>query len=145
MKQLTILILSIFIFCGMFFFGCENCNCFCAAYDAEELKLNDTLELRYRELYCNSEHDFRLSFDSLGDGRCPIGAYCIWEGNAHIDFIIKQEGRSEQTFTLNTIEGFLTDTTVNGIRFELIDLFPYPEVDKDYSLDDYVLQVYISD
>ena len=144
MRQKVIVGVFVFLLTAILYSGCDNCNCFCAAYDAEDLKLNDTIELSYRELYCNSEHEFRLSFDSLGDGRCPIGAYCIWEGNAHVDFIIKQEGRSEQIFTLNTFAGFLTDTTVNGIRFELIDMLPYPVVDKDYQLDDNILQILVS-
>jgi hypothetical protein len=145
MRQKVIFGLFVFFLSAILYSGCDNCNCFCSAYDAEDLKLNDTIELRYMELYCNSEHEFRLSFDSLGNGRCPIGAYCIWEGNAHVDFIIKQEGRSEQTFTLNTHTNFLIDTVVNGIRFELIDMLPYPEVDKDYSLDDYLLHILVSD
>ncbi len=145
MRQKNFIALLIFLLSASLYYGCENCNCFCAAYDAEDLKLNDTIELRYRELYCNSEHEFRLSFDSLGDGRCPIGAYCIWEGNAQVDFILKQEGRSEQIFTLNTHNNFLNDTVVNGIRFELIDMLPYPVVDTDYQLDDYILHILVSD
>ena len=39
----------------------------------------------------------------------------------------------------------LTDTLVNGLRFELIDLLPYPEVKRDYQLDDYTLHLLISD
>jgi hypothetical protein len=34
---------------------------------------------------------------------------------------------------------------INGIRYELIDVLPYPEVDQDYQLDDYTLQLIISD
>lgn len=99
----------------------------------------------YSELYCNSEHEFRFSFDSLSDGRCPIGMICLWEGNARVKLIIQQPGKSISTFWLNTFDGFLTDTTVYGIRYELIDLLPYPEVDKDYSLDDFILHFKIND
>ena len=93
----------------------------------------------------NSGCDFRLSFDSLSDGRCPIGMLCLWEGNARIDLVLKYKGEDATRFTLNTFSGFLSDTVVKDIRFELIDLFPYPEVDKDYQLDDYILQIHISD
>ncbi len=144
MRHLPFIALLIFLLSASLYYGCENCNCYCSDYDVEELLLNDTVDLKYSAAYCNPEYEIRLSFDSLGDGRCPIGAYCIWEGNAHVDFIIKQEGRSEQIFTLNTFAGFLTDTTVNGIRFELIDMLPYPIVNKDYQLDDYILQILVS-
>ena len=147
MRQKTFIAIFIFLLSAFLYSGCElfQCNCYCSNYAADELPLNETVELNYSEPYCNSEHEFRLSFDSLSDGRCPIGAMCIWEGNASVKLIIKQEGKSDNTFWLNTFDGFLTDTTVNGIRFELIDLLPYPEIDKDYQLDDYILQLHISD
>lgn len=39
----------------------------------------------------------------------------------------------------------LNDTVANDLRFELIDVLPYPEADKDYQLDDYILLMHISD
>lgn len=147
MRQKTIFAISVLLLFALLISGCElfQCDCYCSNYAAEELTLNETVDLKYSELYCNSEHVFRLSFDSLSDGRCPIGMLCLWEGNARIKLIIQQPGKSTNTFWLNTFDGFLTDTTVYGIRYELIDLLPYPEVDKDYQLDDYILKMRISD
>jgi len=147
MRKKTFITIFIFLLSAFLYSGCElfQCDCYCSNYGAEDLTLNETAELKYSELYCNSEYEFRLSFDSLSDGRCPIGAMCVWEGNARVKLIIKQEGKSDDTFWLNTFDGFLTDTTVNGLRFELIELQPYPEIDKDYILDDYILQLKICD
>ena len=146
MKQLTILILSLLLFSGLLFSGCEDkhCSC-CSSYDAVELMLNDTVQLKYNELYCNPEYELQLSFDSLSDSRCPIGAYCIWEGTASVKLHVQNSDGKATSFWLNTHNSFLTDTIVNGIRYEFIDLFPYPKVDMDYSLDDYILQMIISD
>jgi len=146
MRQRTFIALFALIFSTFLYSGCEKsqCNCICSEYDAKELTLNDTLNLKYSELYCNPEYEFRLSFDSLSDGRCPIGAMCIWEGNARIKFIVQQSGESS-AFWLNTHVSMQSDTVINGIRYELIDLLPYPVVDKDYQLDDYILQILISD
>ena len=147
MKQLSFIAFIIFLLSTFLYSGCElfQGDCYCSNYAAEELTLNDTVELKYSELYCNSKYEFRLSFDSLSDGRCPIGMMCLWEGNARVKLIIQQPGKSISTFWLNTFDGFLTDTTVYGIRYELIDLLPYPDVDKDYSLDDFILHLKISD
>jgi len=147
MRQKIIIALSIFLVSSLLFSACElsNCDCYCSNYDADELTLNDTIELKYTELYCNPEYELRLSFDSIADSRCPIGAICVWEGNASVDLIITQYGESEAIIRLNTYGGFLTDTTVNGLRYELIDLLPYPVIDKDYVLDDYILHLKISD
>lgn len=147
MRQLTIFVFSLLLLSGLLFSGCEdkNCNCLCSSFDAQELILNDTVYLKYNELYCNPEYEFQLSFDSISDSRCPIGAVCFWEGNASIRFIVQAIGNDSNTFRLNTNGEFLTDTVINGLRYELIDLLPYPEVDKDYSLDDYTLHLLISD
>ncbi len=145
MKHTTFIALFIFLVSASFYYGCENCNCYCSDYNVEELLLNDTVDLKYSTTYCNPEYEIRLSFDSLSDNRCPIGAICVWEGNASMKFFIKQKGESDATFTLNTSGRFLTDTIVNGLRYELIEVLPYPVLDKDYQLDDYTLQLLISD
>ena len=147
MKQLSFIVFFIILLSAFLYSGCElfQRDCYCSNYAAEELTLNDTVELRYSELYCNSKYEFRLSFDSLSDGRCPIGMMCLWEGNARVKLIIPQPGKSISTVWRNTFDGFLTDTTVYSIRYELIDLLPYPDVDKDYSLDDFILHLKISD
>ena len=147
MRHLTILALSIFLLSGLLSSGCEDnlCNCSCDSYDALDLPLNDTVDLKFSKLYCNPDYEIRLSFDSLSDSRCPIGAICFWEGNASFRLIVKSYSNESNSFTLNTNGKFLTDTLVNGLRYELIDVLPYPQVDKDYQLDDYILQLIISD
>ena len=147
MKQFSFIAFFIFLLFAFLYSGCElfQCDCYCSNYAAEELSLNDTVELKYSELYCNSEHEFSLSFDSLSDGRCPIGMMCLWQGNARVKLVIQQPGKSTSTFWLNTFGGFLTDTTVYGIRYELIDLLPYPELENYYALDDFILHLKISD
>lgn len=147
MRYKGIIALLTFLLSGLFFPGCEllQRNDYCSNFDIEELKLNEILEMRYSELYCNAEYEIRLSFDSLQDSRCPIGAACIWEGNGRVQLILKQGARNDTRFWLNTNVNFLTDTVVNGLRFTLVDMLPYPQVDKNYQLDDYILQMNISD
>ena len=148
MRQNSIIGFSvILLLAGLLLPGCELFlrNDYCSNFDIEELPLNETLDMRYSELYCNAEYEIRLSFDSLQDSRCPIGATCIWEGNARVQFIFKQGQENPSRFWLNTHGNFPSDTTIDGIRFELLDVLPYPDVDKDYQLEDYILQIHISD
>jgi len=147
MKLKTIIIPVLFLLTGLFITRCElfQGNSYCSNYGAEELTLNELVDFKYSELYCNSKYEFRLSFDSLSDGRCPTGAACIWEGTARLKLHVQQYGKDIVSFWLNTHSSLLTDTIVNGLHFEFIDLLPYPEVDVDYSLDDYILQLKISD
>jgi len=147
MRLITILALSILLISGLFISGCElfQGSRYCSDYSTEDLSLNEIVDFNYSELYCLSQYDLSLSFDSLNDSRCPIGAACVWEGNARVKLHIKQSRKGTSTFWLNTHSSFLTDTVVNGLHFELIDVLPYPEVDVDYSLDDIILQLKISD
>ena len=148
MKQDTFIVLSaVLLLSGLFLSGCELFlrNDYCSNFDIEELKLNETLDMRYSEPYCNPEYEISLSFDSLQDSRCPIGAMCIWEGNGRVQLVVKQGSGKAIRFWLNTHDRFMRDTMVNGLRFELVDMLPYPQVDKDYQLDDYILEMNISD
>jgi len=147
MKQLTAFSLSLILIFVVFATGCETfCGkCYCETYDARSLPLNDTFEMKFGEVYCNGAERIRIAFDSLyGDGRCPIGVYCVWEGNARVHFTLedKKEGTSE--FILNTSGGLLTDTTIHGIVYELINLDPYPIVDVDYKQEVYTATMLIS-
>ena len=132
-------LLSIAIF--MAFLGCEGIL-FEGVCDSDSIPmvLNDTIKLKFGEVYCNQAKEIRLECDSLiGDSRCPIGATCVWEGNAELSFILEQNGDLRYEFNLNTHPEFRTDTTINGMRYKLLDLLPYPELDVDRYLDDYTI------
>lgn len=133
---------------GIIIPGCEPfCGkCYCKNYEDPVIRSDETAGLSFGTTYCCPDNRFRLTFDSLyGDGRCPIGMYCIWEGNARVHFTLedKKDGTSE--FILNTFSGELTDTTIHGVRIELLNLEPYPAVDVDYKPSDYTAIVHISD
>jgi hypothetical protein len=125
--------------------GCEGirfegvCN-----FDSIKMVINDTIEMRIGEVYCNQANGIRLECDSLvGDSRCPIGATCVWEGNAELSFILEQDGDQLHEFNLNTNPGFRNDTTINDLRYKLLDLIPYPELDVDRNIEDYTIQLII--
>jgi hypothetical protein len=147
MRQKLIIALSAFLLNGFLNSGCEQlqCDCYCSSYDARALRLNETVDIKYNKLYCNSRYEIRLGIDSIADSRCPIGAMCVWEGNGAVKLHVQQSGKDSVSFWLNTHPNYMNDTVVNGIRYELIDLLPYPEVDKDYQLEDYTLQLRITD
>lgn len=147
MRSGQIIVFSLCLLFGQIYTGCElfDRHGFCDKYNSEELTLNDTIDFNYSELYCNSKYELRLSFDSLSDGRCPIGAWCIWEGTARINFIVQSSSASTHIFSLFTHNSLLNDTVIDGIGYELIDVLPYPELEKNYQEEDYILRLFISD
>jgi hypothetical protein len=147
MKRLTAFSFSLILSLGVLIPACETfCGkCYCDNFDAQELPMNENFEMIFGETYCNPEHRIRLTFDSFGDGRCPTGVYCVWEGNAKVTFSLEDKKEGSTEFTLNTFNGFLTDTTIHGIRYELIGLDPYPDIDFDYPQEVYVATMLISE
>ncbi len=137
----------IILILGPFMAGCESfCGkCYCDSYDAQVFSINDTLEMKFGEEYCNPENRIRLTFTAFEEGRCPIGVYCVWEGYARVTFSLdeKKEGRSE--FVLHTLGALENDTTIMGLRYELIGLAPYPVIDVEYPQNSYTATVLISD
>ncbi|MFT3751643.1 MAG: hypothetical protein QM800_01810 [Paludibacter sp.] len=100
------------------------------------------IDIGLNDLYYDKANDFRLEIDSvLNDSRCPIGAVCVWEGNAQVRFDLKTEGNYHYTFNLNTHRSFRQDTLIRGIRFKLIDVLPYPDINKTFNYQDYRVKI----
>ena len=148
MKLYHAVSVSLFLAFGVLQSGCETfcAKCYCDNVDAQNLVLNEPVQMKFGEVYCNPEYRITIAFDSLyGDGRCPTGVWCVWEGNAQVHFALndKKEGASE--FVLNTFDNFLTDTVIHGLRYELVGLDPYPDIEVDYPQEVYIATVLISE
>ena len=103
---------------------------------------SDTIIIGYNQIYFDFSDGFRLKMDSvINDSRCPIGATCFWEGNAVvlIDLIIG--GNFQHKLNLNTNSKFRTDTVIDNIKFELVGLIPYPDIDRIIEQKDYKVKL----
>jgi hypothetical protein len=90
------------------------------------LRLNDTLTIGYHGTLSNTDEDEWLSFDSLFDGRCPVGMYCYSMGCAAVYMTFGRDN-GKYPFTLRiTDAGDPLDTVVLDYHFRLVELSPYP-------------------
>lgn len=80
------------------------------------------------------------------DGRCPIPVNCFWEGNAKVDLELRISGYAPVRFALNTYgyREFIRDTTINGVKIELLDVSPYPRHEQPTPQSDYRVQLRVS-
>jgi hypothetical protein len=147
MKLFQTISVSLLLALGIILSGCETfCSkCSCDDADSQTFTINDTIEMRFGEVYCNPDYKIGLSFESFIEGRCPAGVICVWEGNAQLTFDLEDKNEGFSEFVLNTYDGFLSDTVIHGLRYELIDLEPYPDIDVDYPQEQYTATVLISD
>jgi hypothetical protein len=108
-------------FAGVTFFsGCDK---------KEDVKISETIEIKSSETACISQNRLSLRVVNVNDSRCPKGAECYWEGNAYIEFQLTTKN-VEYSFTLDTHLGspFRNDTIIEGIKYQLRNVLPYPNI-----------------
>ena len=100
----------------------------------DNLKIGEETEIELGETVENTQSGLSLRVDAINDGRCPIGVQCVWGGNAAVDFQLTTKN-GKYDFTLDTFAGpttmmnptvFKIDTVIERLRYELIDVLPYP-------------------
>lgn len=109
------------------------------------LILNDTIDLSYGDCLNDPENQMYICLDSvLNDSRCPTGVECFWEGNALVRFKFERFNEKPVLFNLNTHRGFTTDTIVDGYKFTLIGLRPYPSIKHRIEQKDYKAEIIVN-
>jgi hypothetical protein len=64
----------------------------------------------------------------VNDSRCPIGALCFWAGMATVRFKFQKYNEAPIYFNLITQVPTYNYKIIDGFRFTLIDLTPYPSL-----------------
>jgi hypothetical protein len=93
------------------------------------LKIGKVTEIKLGETAENTQKGLSLRVDGINDSRCPKGAQCVWEGSAYVEFHLTTE-KEKYNFTLETHPYHQNDTVIEGIKYELIDVLPYPDLNK---------------
>lgn len=87
---------------------------------------NGTLKVRVNQQKTHARSKLKIQFVALvEDSRCPVGAQCVWAGNAKIRVkITDARGRSE-TVEMNTNMG-ARGASFGGYAVNLVDVAPRP-------------------
>jgi hypothetical protein len=83
--------------------------------------------------YKSDNRDVEFAISEFNDSRCPIGAMCVWQGEAKI--VLSFTHPLRETIELSTYDN-LKDTLQN-ISVELVDVSPHPEITKSYTHKNY--------
>ncbi len=109
------------------------------------LVLNDTVDLSFGSCLYEPNDHFYICFDSVvGDSRCPTGVYCFWEGNAEVKFRYLKAAGEPVYFNLNTHLRFPNGITIDGYKYTLIDLAPYPSFNHPPQRGDYKARIVVT-
>jgi len=103
--------------------------------DCIDLKIGEETEIKSGETACNAQYGLSLRVENVNDSRCPMYATCVWAGTASVQFHLTT-ANGEYNFVLDTYLGgsFKNDTIIEGIKYELIDVLPYPVFGGEQSI-----------
>jgi len=97
-----------------------------------KIKLGQTLEFQGTDLSITFE-------ELLEDSRCPDGATCVWAGNCRVSIKL-----NELQAELNThLDPKSID--LSGYEINLLSLAPYPEINNEIELEEYILEMMVSE
>lgn len=127
----------------LFLTGCFKYNYLQNTATNKYFNLNDTVSIQAKQTLINQTEGISITFDSVkNDSRCPIGVLCIWAGTASAVFHYTKNYNSVY-FTLYTMSTFRNDTTIDNYNIQLINLSPYPSVNKQIIPDEYVSKIMV--
>ena len=121
---------------GIFITEFENFN---------NLVFNDTVELSYHNCLTDPENLMHICLDSVtNESRCPFGAECFWAGYAEVRFEFEKDNSGPVFFNLATLGAFKNDTIIDGYKFTLIDLSPWPKVGHQILQKEYKAKIIVN-
>ena len=97
-------------------------------------------QFRINEIYSNNTDSLVFKISGISDSRCPIGVTCIWEGEARIELAITSPGKD--TLELSTHNQLVASS--GKYTFELIEVFPYPDIEKEIEPGDYKVTMVVT-
>ncbi len=121
-KLLFILILFTYLF-----FSCES-----EVYDNGVFPYGTERDFELLRNYRSIDEKLTIRIDSIHDSRCPIGATCIWQGEARVYMTVRTE--KDDQLVLSTYNN--QKDTIQNYEIVLTDVLPYPDLSLETPPDD---------
>jgi hypothetical protein len=145
----SILRISSLLLCCLLFVHCSDDSvCRCDWYpplpDVTVPDLNVDIPIGYGKTVLVEDEDLYITFTDLTEGRCPIGAVCFWEGQAVTKFQVVVPDKNPRIVTTIIRPSGDPDTNPEmtdyafGYSFTILELEPYPDIDRPYDPSEYV-------
>ena len=111
----------------------------------DNIAFNDTIELAWHDCFSTPDKTIFLCLDSvLSDSRCFEGAICIWEGAFSVRFSYIRSDEPPLFFNLSTYPSTRPDTIIDGYKFTLVGLSPYPSLKHEIRESEYKARLLIT-
>ena len=70
--------------------------------------------------------DLEITFDDVSDSRCPQGAVCVWEGNAHVVLQLVTDSSKPAELALDTHPDMVGSGRAFDYEVRLVKVDPFP-------------------
>jgi len=115
-----------------------------AANAQAQKQLGEPFDLGVGQSVLITNAGIRVGFDELAsDSRCPIGVFCIWEGNATVRIWGEVSPENRSFFELNSNSQFRTEAAYLGFIIRLLRVLPYPEEGTVSGPNDYTVTMVV--
>ncbi|RKY52183.1 MAG: hypothetical protein DRP93_08585 [Candidatus Neomarinimicrobiota bacterium] len=130
MKRFLLYLLAI-ILTAIIFTGCNSVF----PIDKDQFDFGDTIQIHVGDKMYESENLW-VRVDSIQDGRCPIGLYCWWAGEARVWLTVSYKDSLKQFYFSSYFDSLSSNELIYwgvgepiSIGINLIEVNPYPELD----------------
>jgi hypothetical protein len=89
--------------------------------------LGKTVNYKLNQWYCLEEGQTEFRIYNIKEGRCPINANCVWEGQ--VEFSIEFKGKSTKSGKIVLKSSDVPKNIaneINGYTFTVSEILPYP-------------------
>lgn len=106
--------------------------------DCTGFKLNQEFEIALNKTVRNCSENVSFTLLDIQDSRCPIAATCVWEGMIVLKgtFVINGASREIQLSNNPEVSSFPSQFSTSEYSIKLVDVVPFPNIDKVYDTKD---------
>ncbi|HDS00746.1 MAG TPA: hypothetical protein ENO22_15325 [candidate division Zixibacteria bacterium] len=94
-----------------------------------QVQIGDMADIRYGNSVYISDAGLTITFDGeVFDSRCPMNAYCVWAGQAEVEFTIQKDGEEAVVSKAIVSPNPLLEKPARypGYEIRMLQLLPYP-------------------
>jgi hypothetical protein len=135
MKTITTLkyLMVLFLFTIM---SCEK-----VILQIKTFKVGQESTFRINQLYTSTDGQYTLQINEISDSRCPMGVYCIWQG----EVTLKGEWTDNKVKSAIEIHSVIktSEKQPAGFTIQIVDVQPIRIPSKEYKPEDYIITLLV--
>lgn len=125
----------------MVLFLLTSMSCEKVILENKTFKVGHESTFRINHLYTSTDGQYTLQINDINDSRCPLGVYCIWQG----EVTLKGEWTDNKVNSPIEIHSVIktNEKQPAGFTIQIVNVQPIPITSKVYKPEDYVITLLV--